>query len=111
MKIKEFNDKLGFELLTKCPDREISSAYTSDLLSDVMGNAPDNSVLITIQAHKNTVAVSSLAGINAIILCNNRKAPEDMLPAAENEHIAILKTELNQFEASLAVARVLDICN
>ncbi len=107
MNLKE---KLGFELLTKCPDKEIVAAYTSDLLSDVMGNAPEDSVLITIQAHKNTVAVSSLAGINAIVLCNNRTAPEDMIPAAENENIAILKTELNQFEASLAVARALELC-
>lgn len=110
MKILELNSKLGFELLTKCSEGEILTAYTSDLLSDVMGNAPDDSVLITIQAHKNTIAVASLASINAIILCNNRKPPEDMLPAAENENIAILKTELNQFEASLAVARALDIC-
>ena len=111
MKIKELNNKLGFELLTQCPDAEIKEAYTSDLLSDVMGNAPDESVLITIQAHKNTVAVASLAGINAIILCNNRKAPEDMLPAAENECIAILQTDLNQFEASIAVAKALGLCS
>ena len=111
MKIKELNEILGFELLTKCPEGEILTAYTSDLLSDVMGNAPDDSVLITIQAHKNSVAVASLAGINAIVLCNNRKAPEDMLPAAENEGIAIFKTDLNQFQASLAVARALNICS
>ncbi len=42
---------------------EISDAYTGDLLSDVMGNAPSDSVLMTIQAHKNTVAVASLAQI------------------------------------------------
>ncbi|HAK45548.1 MAG TPA: hypothetical protein DCO79_06470 [Spirochaeta sp.] len=111
MNIKELNDKLKFELLTKCPDSEIKKAYTSDLLSDVMGNAPDDSVLITIQAHKNTIAVASLAGINAIILCNNRKAPEDMLPAAESECIAILQTGLNQFDASVTVARALDLCS
>lgn len=110
MKIKELNEKLGFELLTKCPDSEVKEAYTSDLLSDVMGNAPEESVLITIQAHKNTIAVASLAGINAVILCNNRKAPEDMLPAAEKECIAILQTEMNQFEASVAVAKALDLC-
>ena len=41
MKIEEMNNILGFELLTKCPDKDIIAAYTSDLLSDVMGNAPD----------------------------------------------------------------------
>ena len=110
MKIKELNDILNFKLLTACPDAEILSAYTSDLLSDVMGNAPDDSILITIQAHKNTIAVASLAGINAIVLCNNRKAPEDMLPAAEKEEIAVLTTPLNQFEASIAVGKALAFC-
>jgi hypothetical protein len=110
MKVKELNDILNFELLTACPGSEVVTAYTSDLLSDVMGNAQDDSVLITIQAHKNTVAVASLAGINAIILCNNRKAPEDMVPAAEKEGIAILSTKLNQFDTSLAVGRALSLC-
>ncbi|MDC7125498.1 MAG: iron-sulfur binding hydrogenase [Spirochaetales bacterium] len=109
MKIKELYKELGFELLTTCPDTEVVIAYTSDLLSDVMGNAPDESALITIQAHKNTIAVASLAGINAIIICNNRKAPDEMIEAANNENIAILKTPLSQFEASIKVAKTLGI--
>lgn len=110
MTTKELHEALNFELLTNCPDTEITTAYTSDLLSDVMGNAPEDSVLITIQAHKNTIAVASLAGINAIILCNNRKAPEDMIPAAEKENITVMRTELNQFETSLAVSKALGFC-
>ena len=51
-------------------EEEILDAYTSDLLSDVMGNSPEDSVLITIQAHKNTVAVASLANINVLLICN-----------------------------------------
>ena len=111
MKIKDLNDKLGCKLITECPDKEVTMAYTSDLLSDVMGNAADDSVLITIQAHKNTIAVASLAGINAIIICNNRKAPEDMISAAETEGIALINTEMNQFETSLAVAKALGLCD
>ena len=110
MKISELQEKLEYTLLTAMPDKEVQHAYTSDLLSDVMGNAADDSVLITIQAHKNTIAVASLAGINAIILCNGRKPPEDMLPAAEQEGIAVLSTASNQFEASVDVARALKLC-
>lgn len=110
MKIKDLSKEPDFKLLTKCTDNQITSAYTSDLLSDVMGNAPEDSALITIQAHKNTVAVASLAGINAIILCNNRKASDDMIPVAEKEDIAILQTKLNQFETSIKIANILGIC-
>jgi hypothetical protein len=81
-------------------DREISGGYTSDLLSDVMANAREGAVLVTIQAHRNTVAVASLVGIAAVLVCNGREIPEDMAAAARTEGIAILRTGLSQFEAS-----------
>lgn len=85
----------------------ITDGYTSDLLSDVMGNAPDDSVLITIQAHKNTIAVASLAGIKAIVICNDRTTPHDMKEAAEKEDVAIFETADSQFIASWNIAKLL----
>ncbi|NCA83120.1 MAG: hypothetical protein EOM72_10315 [Opitutae bacterium] len=98
----------GAECLLPAPaDTEISTAFTSDLLSDVMAHAPENSVLITIQAHLNTVAVAFLAGIRAILACSSRPVPADMLEAARKQHIAIYRTSLNQFDASVAVHQLL----
>jgi hypothetical protein len=85
----------------------VKDAYTGDLLSDVMGNAPSDSILITIQAHKNTIAVASLAGIKAIIVCNNRAVPADMKMAAEEEEISIFTTGESQFFSSYTVAAML----
>lgn len=87
---------------------EITSAYTSDLLSDVLANAEEDSVLITIQAHKNSIAVSSIAGCNAIIFCNSRPVDENTIEAAEEAEIALFQTDLNQFEASLVVGKMLE---
>jgi len=81
-------------------EQEVSAGFTSDLLSDVMANAPENSVLVTIQAHKNTVAVAGLAGIVTLVICSNRPVPDDMRAAAEQEGLGILTTALNQFETS-----------
>lgn len=92
-------------------DAEVTDGYTSDLLSDVMGNAEEGSVLITIQAHKNTVAVSSLAGVSAIIICNNRPVPEDMLAASADEGIAVFQTSENQFKTSARIAQHLGGCS
>ena len=91
-------------------DAEITAGYTSDLLSDVMGNAEEGSVLITIQAHKNTVAVSSLAGVSAILICNNRPVPDDMLAASAEEGIAVFQTSENQFKTSALIAQHLGGC-
>ena len=91
-------------------DSELTAGYTSDLLSDVMGNAEEGSVLITIQAHKNTVAVSSLTGVAAIVICNKRPIPDDMKEAAAEEGIAVLVTADNQFNTSALIAQHLGGC-
>jgi len=100
MKLREIASDLGLELLSGSLDTEISGGYTSDLLSDVMAHAEDGAALITIQAHTNTVAVASHADLPAIIVCNERPIPEDMLLAAEENRISICRTALTQFEAS-----------
>ena len=85
----------------------IVAAYTSDLLSDVMAHAPENSVLVTVQNHLNTIAVCTLAGIRAVLVCHNREIPEDMAAAAAREGVTLLRCPLNQFEASNRVGLVL----
>jgi serine kinase of HPr protein (carbohydrate metabolism regulator) len=65
-----------------------------------MANAKEGGALITIQAHKNTVAVATLVNISAILVCNSRPLPEDMLEAAKSEGIAVLLTKENQFTVS-----------
>ncbi len=108
MKTDELEKKLGFTPSYEGYEIEdISAGFTSDLLSDVMGNAPEDSVLITIQAHKNTIACCSLAGITAIIICSGRKVPVDMIEAAKDEDIAIFTTKENQFETSFKVHALL----
>ena len=101
MTIKEVAAVLGAEICyDEFEDKPLESAYTSDLLSDVMGNAHDSGALITIQAHKNTVAVATLVNVSAIVICNNRVIPEDMLEAARDEGIALLRSKENQFTVS-----------
>jgi len=101
MTIKETAKALGCELLhDSFKDTQIEGAYTSDLLSDVIANAKSGGALITIQAHKNTIAVASLATISAIIICNKRPIPDDMLEAAKEEGVALLRSEENQFTVS-----------
>ncbi|WP_428770262.1 hypothetical protein V1L52_00115 [Treponema sp. HNW] len=99
MKLSEIAQKLDLRALFEpYDDREVITAYAGDLLSDVMGNAGDEAVLITIQAHKNTIAVGSLKDSPAIIICNNRPAADDMLEAAKDEGIALFVSDKNQFE-------------
>lgn len=104
MTLSDLKEKLNATLVVDKPGAVIGAAYTSDLLSDVMGHCGDESVLITIQNHLNTIAVCTLAGIEAIVICHGRPVPDDMAEAARREEVAVLTTPLSQFEASVALA-------
>ena len=75
------------------------------------GHGEEGGALITIQGHKNSVAVASLIGLNTIILCNGRLPADDMVEAAEEESIAILVSQENQFTVSYKLAALLGLCN
>ena len=108
MKLDRLLEIPGTECLLPAPaGADVSGAFTSDLLSDVMAHAAEDSVLITIQAHQNTVAVATLAGIRAILACSSRPVPADMLAAARKESVGVFRTSLNQYDASVAVHRLL----
>jgi hypothetical protein len=86
---------------------DITGGYTSDLLSDVMAHLKEGDALITIQSHKNTIAVASLTGASAVILCHGRSASPDMLTAAAKENIAIFVSSASQYETTCALAKAL----
>jgi predicted transcriptional regulator len=101
MTIRDAAAALGAEICQdKFENSELTGAYTSDLLSDVLTNAGDGGALITVQAHRNTVAVAAQVNITAIIVCNSRPLPEDMLEAAGDRGIAVMRTKENQFTVS-----------
>lgn len=108
MRVREMVSIVDAEMIQGVfEDAELAGGYTSDLLSDVMAHAKAGDALITIQAHKNTVAVASLVGALTIVVCNGRPVPEDMIEAARDEGIAIIRTDLNQFEVSGRVWKAL----
>jgi len=79
-------------------DREISGGYTSDLLSDVMGHAESGKVWITLQTHKNVIAIASLKELAAVILIKGLEPDADMLAQAEEEGIPVLGSTEQAFE-------------
>jgi serine kinase of HPr protein (carbohydrate metabolism regulator) len=101
LKVKDLAAALDMRVIQSTGEEdEIITGYTSDLLSDVMAGAKDGSALITVQAHVNAVAVAALAGIPALIICNDRPITADMIEAANREGVAILLTEKDQFTTS-----------
>ena len=81
-------------------DNEITGGYTSDLLSDVMGNVDEGQVWITLQTHRNIMAVASLKEVAAVILVKGLSPAPDAMSHSNEEGIPLLGTSLEAFETS-----------
>ncbi len=78
--------------------RKITGGYTSDLLSDVMGNADENQIWITLQTHKNIMAIASLKDLAAIVLVKSYEPESDAAEQSNLEGIPILSSKEEAFE-------------
>jgi predicted transcriptional regulator len=100
MQVKDIISILGLKTFggNQGLEREISGGYTSDLLSDVMGHADCGKVWITLQTHKNVIAIASLKELAAVILIKGFEPDTDMLAQADEEGIPVLGSNEQAFE-------------
>lgn len=100
MQVKDIIEKLNLEVFggNTEPEKEITGGYVSDLLSDVMGYSSEGNVWITLQTHKNVLAIASLKELAAVILVKGLKPSEEALEHANEECIALLGTNKSTFE-------------
>jgi predicted transcriptional regulator len=99
MKTDEIVKVLGLKVYAgkDALSKQITGGYVSDLLSDVMGNAKEGQIWITLQTHKNILAVASLKDLSAIILVKGLKPDQDTLEKSEEEGVPVLGTDLDTF--------------
>jgi hypothetical protein len=79
-------------------DREVTSGYVSDLLSDVLAHADEGTLWVTLHIHQNIVAVASHKDLAGIILVQGRQPEKDTIAKAEEENIPVLVSGLSAFE-------------
>ncbi len=100
MKVRELVEKLNLKVLSgeKGLDRDIDGCYVSDLLSDVMGNAEMGNVWVTLQTHKNVMAIASLKELACVILVKGLTPSEDTVEQSNEEGIPFLSTDMQTYE-------------
>jgi len=81
-------------------DNLVTGGYVSDLLSDVMGNANEGQIWVTLQTHKNIMAIASLKDLSAIIIVKGLNPEVDCIEKSNEEGIPILGTSDFTFEMS-----------
>ena len=100
MNVKELVDHFNLHLAAgqNNLDRQIQSGYCGDLLSDVMANAPDGCIWLTVQTHQNIVPVAVLHEMAAIVLTGGHEADPETIEKANEENVPILLWPESAFE-------------
>ncbi len=78
--------------------REVTGGYVSDLLSDVIANAKEGDVWITLQLHQNIIAVAFLNNLAGIIIVNGRQPEEATINKAQEQGVVVLCSSLPAYE-------------
>ncbi|GAF03143.1 DRTGG domain-containing protein [Saccharicrinis fermentans] len=78
--------------------KKVTGAYVSDLMSDVMGNVKEDELWITLQTHKNIMAIASLKEVAAVVLVKGYRPEQATIDQSNKEGIPILGTHLQTFE-------------
>jgi len=102
MKVTEIVHKLDLTVFSghEGLGREVTGGYTSDLLSDVMGHSKAGDIWITIQTHRNVLAIASLRELAAVIITNGEKPGDDTLSQSNEDGVPVLGTSMTSFALS-----------
>jgi hypothetical protein len=102
MKLEQIVKELGLTELSPAPedaeDGDVTRGYASDLLSDVLANAPAGGLLVTLQVHLNVVAVAGHADLAAVVFAGGRRPDDDVVAKAAEEGLALYGAEADTFE-------------
>ena len=77
---------------------EANSAFSADLMSDVLHLAKDGSLLLTGLTHPQVVRTAEMAGIAAILFVRNKMPPPETVQLAEEKGVPFLASRFTMFE-------------
>jgi hypothetical protein len=82
------------------PSAEVSAGHASDLLSDVLANAPSGGVWLTIQVHLNVVAVGLHAAQAAVVFTSGTLPEPAVVARAVEEKLPLYATGQSTFDVA-----------
>lgn len=102
MKICEVKQILNAEVLcgNNLMDNEVSSAFGSDLMSDVLAFVKGKTILLTGLNNQQVVRTAEMADLSAIVFVRGKKPGEDIIDLATEKDIVLLLTRDTMYTAS-----------
>ena len=107
MTTTQLAEKLNLKKLSNGSEKNISSCYISDLLSQVMGSCGAGDVWITVQTSINTVAVAQMIDASCVIIAENLPMAENVIQKANEEDIAVFSSEETAYSLACKIAKLI----
>ncbi len=81
-------------------DEDLTGAFGSDMMSDVLAFAENRDVLLTGLLNPQIVRTAHMLDMRCIIIVRGKIATTEIKRLAEENHIALLETDLTMYESS-----------
>ena len=107
MTTTQLAEKLNLKKLSQASEKEISSCYISDLLSQVMGSCGAGDIWITVQTSINTIAVAQMIDVSCVIIAEGLPMAENVLAKANDEDIAVFSSEETAYKLARKISELL----
>ena len=103
----ELISALSLTVFEQGEERAVTTGYCGDLLSWVLGRAPQDSAWITVMSNNNVAAVAVLCDVSCVILAQGSQPDEILLSRAKQEGICLLGSERDAYTLCAQLAACL----
>ncbi|MBS4535958.1 hypothetical protein GOQ29_10075 [Clostridium sp. D2Q-14] len=102
MKLREIQNILGAEVITgeDFLNKDIQSAFGSDLMSDVLTLVDEKAILLTGLNNPQIIRTAEIIDLFAIILVRGKTPEEDLIKLAEEKKVTLMTTNHTLYTAS-----------
>lgn len=106
MTVRDLADILSAKTINEADfTRHVDSGYAGDLLSFVMGRAPENAAWYTVMTNVNVAAVAVLTDVSVVVLCEGCMPDVALVDRAKSQLVNLIVTELDMYTAIAEVAK------
>jgi predicted transcriptional regulator len=102
MTLREIIDLLHAEVLTGnefIDEIDVDCCFSADLMSDVLGRAHANGIMVTGVTNPQVIRTADIADIKAVCLVRGKQPEAETMALAKQKEIPLFRTKLTMFEA------------
>jgi predicted transcriptional regulator len=102
MKLRQIVDLLHAEVLVgndRIDEIEVDRCFSADLMSDVLGRAHANGIMLTGVTNPQAIRTADIADISAVCVVRGKKPEAETVALAKQKDIPLFITKLTMFEA------------